>query len=119
MKANADKYHLLVCSNESCTTKIADFGIKNSTEEKLLGINCDSNLCFENHVTSLCKKSSQKLHAFTRISHYMDLNKCRNLMKAFILSHFSYCRLIWMFHSRKTTRLTRYMNKLLARRLSS
>ena len=99
MKANADKCHLLVSSNESCTAKIEDISIKNSTEEKLFDLilffEFDSNLCFEN-----CKKASQKLHALARISHYMDLNKRRNLMKAFITSQFSYCPLIWMFHSR-------------------
>ena len=100
MKANADKCHLLVSSDERCTAKIEDFSIKNSTEEKLLGVKFDSNLSFEGHVTSLCKKASQKLHALARISHYMDLNKRRNLMKAFITSQFSYCPLIWMFHSR-------------------
>ena len=99
MKANADKRHLL-SSDESCTAKIENFSIKNSTEEKLLGVKFDSNLSFESHVTSLCKKASQKLHALARISHYMDLNKRRNLMKAFITSQFSYCPLIWMFHSR-------------------
>ena len=100
MKTNADKCHLLVSSDESCTDKIEDFNIKSSTEEKLLGVKFDSNLSFESHITSLCKKASQKLHALARISHYMDLNKRRNLMKAFITSQFSYCPLIWMFHSR-------------------
>ena len=100
MKTNADKCHLLVSSDESCTDKIEDFNIKSSTEEKLLGVKFDSNLSFESHITSLCKKASQKLHALTRISYYMDLNKRRNLMKAFITSQFSYCPLIWMFHSR-------------------
>ena len=99
MKANSDKCHLLVSSNESCTTKIEDFSIKNSTEEKLLGVKFDANLSIENHVTSLCKKASQKLHALARISYYMDLNKRRNLMKAFITSQFSYFPLIWMFQS--------------------
>ena len=28
MKANADKFHLLVRSDESCTAKIKDFNIK-------------------------------------------------------------------------------------------
>ena len=89
MKANADKCHLLVSSDENCTAKIEDFSIKNSTKENLLGVKFDSNLSFENHVISLCKKASQKLHALARISHYMDLNKRRNLMKAFITSQFS------------------------------
>ena len=100
MKGNADKCHLLVSSDESCTVKIEDFSIKNSTEEKLLGVKFDFNLSFESHVTSFCKKASQKLQALARISHYMDLNKGRTLMKAFIISQFSYCPLIWMFHRR-------------------
>ena len=50
MKANADKCHLLVSSDESCTAKIEDFSIKNSTEEKLLGVTFDSKLSFENHL---------------------------------------------------------------------
>ena len=49
MKANADKFHLLVSSDESRIAKIEDFSIKNSTEEKLLGVKFDSNLSFENH----------------------------------------------------------------------
>ena len=100
MKANADKCHLLVSSDEVCTAKIEDFNIENNAEEKLLGVKFDSNLSFEGHVTSFCKKASQKLHALARISHYMDLNKRRSLMKAFITSQFSYCPLIWMFHNR-------------------
>ena len=100
MKANANKCHLSVSFGESCTAKIEDFSIKNSAEEKLFGVKFVSNLSYENHVTTFYKKASQKSHAFARISHYMDLNKRRNLMKAFITSQFSYCPLIWMFHSR-------------------
>ena len=69
MKANTDKCHLLVSSDESCTDNIEDFSIKNCTEVKLLGIKLNSNLSFQIHVTSLCKKASQKLHALARISH--------------------------------------------------
>ena len=94
MKANTDNCRLLVSTDESCTAKIKDLNIKNSTEEKLLGVKFDSKLSSENHFTSLCKNVSQKLHALARISHYMDLNKRRNLMKAFITSQFSYCLLI-------------------------
>ena len=97
MKANADKCHLLVSSDEKCTANIEDFSIQNSTEEKLLVTKFDSNLSFESHDTFLCKKTSQKLRALARISHFMELNKGR---KAFITSQFSYWPLIWMFHSR-------------------
>ena len=38
MKANTDKCHLLVSSGESCTTKVEDIRIRNSTEEKQLRV---------------------------------------------------------------------------------
>ena len=43
MKTNADKYYLLVSSDESCLAKIEDVSIKNSTKEKLLRVKFDSN----------------------------------------------------------------------------
>ena len=51
-------------------------------------------------ITSLCKKASQKLHALARITHYMDFEKRRSLMKAFVIFQFNYCPLIWMFQNR-------------------
>ena len=44
MKVNADECHLLVSYDKSCTAKIENFIIKNSAEEKLLGVKFDSNL---------------------------------------------------------------------------
>ena len=113
MKVNSDKCHLFVSLDESCTAKIEDFSIEYSTEEKLLGVKFDSNLSFENHGTSLCKKASQKLHTLARILNSIDLNKRRNLMKVFITFHFRYYLLIWMFHNRNLNSLTGYINKLL------
>ena len=75
MKANPDKCHLLVTTNTLTSVNINGFQITNSTEKKLLGIKFDSKLSFENHVSSLCKKASQKLHALTRIVNYMNLSK--------------------------------------------
>ena len=86
MKANPDKYNLLVTTNALTFVNINSFQITNSTEEKLLGIKLDSKLSFQNHASSLCKKASQKLHALTRIANYVNL---------------SYYPLVWMFHSRK------------------
>ena len=98
MKANADK--LLVARDRDVAVKVGEFDVKNSREEKLLGVKIDSKLSFENHVSSLCKKASQKLHALARVANFMDLAKLKSLMKAFITSQFNYCPLIWMFHSR-------------------
>ena len=114
MKANADKCHLLVTRDTDVTAKIGEFDVKNSREEKLLGVKIDSKLSFENHVSSLCKKASQKLHALARVVNFMDLAKRKSLMKAFITSQFNYCPLIWMFHSRQ---LNNRINKIQERAL--
>ena len=87
MKANAYKCHLLVTGNYELSANINEFEIKSSKKEKLLDISIDTRLSFELHITSLCKKASQKLHALARIAHYMDFEKQRFSMKAFVISN--------------------------------
>ena len=41
----------------------------------------------------------------------MDLGKRRSLMKTFITSHFNYCPLIWIFHSRQLNNRINKINK--------
>ena len=41
MKANKDKCHLIVSTNELTEIEIVDFTIKNSASEKLLRVNID------------------------------------------------------------------------------
>ena len=67
---------------------------------KLLGIKIDNAVNFKEHVTNICNKVSQKLHALARIANFMSQEKLRLIMKAFIGSQFQYCPLVWVFHSR-------------------
>ena len=89
MKANADNCDLLVTTDTDVTAKIGELDVKNSREEKLLGVKIDTKLSFENHVSSLCKKVSQKLHALARVVNVMDLAKRKSLGKAFVTSQFN------------------------------
>ena len=66
MEANAHNYYPLLSTDEKFTAKIEDFNIRNSTEEKLLGLKFDSDLVFENLVIFFCKKTSQKLYILAR-----------------------------------------------------
>ena len=102
MKLNEDKCHLMIfgAKDNEVSVKIGGACLKESTEENLLGIKFDRSFSFKEHVKTLCKKASQKLHALNRISCYMDTEKLQQLMRAFILSHFSYCPLVWMFCDR-------------------
>ena len=101
MKANPDKFHLILSEKDySISINIAGFEIENQHSAKLLGIKIDNKLTFDDHVSNLCFKASQKLHALTRIRNYMSIKQSKILMKTFILSHFGYCPLVWMMHSR-------------------
>ena len=69
--------------------------------KKMLGVQIDHELNFNEHVSSLCKKAIQKLDALSRIASCMTFDKRRLILNSFITSHFSYCLIVWMFHSRK------------------
>jgi hypothetical protein len=100
MKANPDKCHLLLSKNENLSVDIAGADISNSSKVKLLGVTLDSSLKFDTHVNEICSKANRKLSALIRLAKYIDIDKRKILIKSFILSQFSYCPLIWMFHSR-------------------
>ena len=53
------------------------------------------------NVSSLCKKASQKLNTLSRIASCMKFDQRRLILNSFITSNFSYCPIVWMFHSRK------------------
>ena len=99
-KANTTKYHFLLSPYQSATITIDGLIIKSSNSQKLLGVKIDSDFTFEEHINNLCQKSSQKLHALSRISHYLSPNKKRILFKTFVTSQFNYCPLVWLCHSR-------------------
>ena len=71
MKLNADKCHLLVLGrrcDDPATVRIGSANLVNSYEEKPLGVQIHSKLSFDNHVSKLCQKASNKLYALARIS---------------------------------------------------
>ena len=60
MKANSDKYHLLVTRGTGVTTKIEQFDIKKSREEKLLAV-------------KISKKVSQIFYTLERVVNFKSL----------------------------------------------
>ena len=99
MKPNPGKSHILLNNKKTEKVKINNVVLTSSVEEKLLGINLDSELKFEIHMTDICNKASQKIHVLSKITSYMSLNKQRLLLKMFVESLFNYFPLIWMFLS--------------------
>ena len=100
MIVNTGKSHLLLSGNSRATATIENSYVESEDEKVLLGKTIDSNLTFENHINSICKKASRKLSALARIAPHMNIQKRRTIMKSFVTSQFGYCPLIWVFHSR-------------------
>ena len=98
MKANHDKCHLLM--SIPISIKVKNYIIKNSDNEKLLGVTVDANLNFNCHLENILKKASKKSHVLARITSYMSIPKRKLLMNSFFTSQFNYCPLTWTCHSR-------------------
>ena len=91
MKANKDKCHLMVSSNEHASMKLDNIEIKNSNCEKLLGVKIDSKLNFKEHLDGIIKKASRKINTLSRIAPYLNIGKRRLLMNSFFTSQLNYC----------------------------
>ena len=110
LQMNPDKCKLLISNRDKDLSLIIDNEvIECSKSVKLLGVTIDNRLDFNEHISKLCKKVSTKFDALARVSNFMGHDKLRKILKAFIESQFSYCPLVWMFHSRA---LNRRINKL-------
>ena len=78
--------------------------LKCNSREKIWGATIDNKISFDERIINICKTANKKLNAFRRINHYMKQNQKEILLLSFIISHFSYCPLIWMFCSKKSTK---------------
>ena len=103
MKVNEEKCHPMFFSNVKSTIikiNISNELIHENSKQKLLAVMLDKTLSLKAHVASFYKKANQKLHALSRIAHYMDPEKLNHITKASILSKFNYCLLVWMLSER-------------------
>ena len=71
---------------------------------KLLGIEIDNQLNFDNHVSTLCKKAGSQLNAIGRLRKYIGFPEKKALIEAFVYSIFNYNTLIWHFTSMRFTK---------------
>ena len=100
-KAIPEKSQFLLTSNEESNLNLDDLIIKPINSEKSIGTSIESFLTINEHVSKLCKKTNQTLHAFAHISNYQNKNKVR-----YQIIKLGYCPLVWMFCNR------RYSNKV-------
>ena len=114
LKANAEKRHLFLNTDEPFSINIDNAIIKNSNDKKLLRVSLNNRLGLDNQVTNICNQVNKKLHALARIYQFISIHKRRMTMKAYIAVEFGDCPLARMFHGRK---LNSCVNKLYERAL--
>ena len=100
MKANPKKFQFMILGKSPRQTiilNINDIKIRESQKVELLGLIIDNKLTFKDHINTLCRRASYKLHALRRIRKYLTFEKAKLLCNAFINSQFNYASIIWMF----------------------
>ena len=101
MKVNPGKHHLLFSGSDSSKVTIGNNTIFSCKHKKLIGIKMENNLNFTEHIESSCKTASQKIKSLSRLASSMNFEQRRLIMNSFVICHFPYCPVVWMFHSRK------------------
>jgi exonuclease III len=107
MKPNQGKCHLMVAdvAHKNYEGKsfifLEDAFLESEEIVKLVGVQIENNLTFEEHIRMILKEAHNKLYALMRISKYLTADKLKILVTAYIESQFNYCPLVWMFHSRE------------------
>ena len=87
LKANPNKFHLILSeTDDHYSVNVDKFKVVNSKSKKLLGVKIDSKMTFNDHVSGICTKASQRLHALSRISNYMNLEQRKTNMTFYSLS---------------------------------
>ena len=74
----------LVCGNET---------LKNSKQEKVLGVTIDNKLNFATHLTNITKNTNSKFNALTRVQKYMTKDKKKNVYSLLLLNFRSFITL--------------------------
>ena len=69
--------------------------LENVESEKILGVQIDKHLTWENQVNNVCKKVSKGIALLRRIKAYLSHDLRVQYYKAFIQPHLDYCSVVW------------------------
>ena len=104
LAANPTKFQtMLMCGNNK---KVDDLNIivenaklESTSSIKVLGVNIDSKLNFNDRVCDMCTKAGRQLNVLQRLKSSVDYDSRMVIYKSFIISDFNYCPVVWLFTS--------------------
>ena len=66
---------------------IDDVMIQSSQEQKIFGVLIDTNLSLKKDINNLCRRAGSKLFSLSRMSAYLETDKLKLSIKAFVTSN--------------------------------
>ena len=98
MVVNSDKFQAIILNRKETQAIhkliIDNKEIKTTNSIKLLGINIDDQLKFNDHISILCSIAAIQLNALSRLPKYMGKSEKEANIDSFILSNSNYCPLV-------------------------
>ena len=104
MQANPDKFQAVAVGIKTFD-KVKQFTLAGTDipcekNVKLLGVELDFMLNFDNQIKTMCMKAARQLNVLRRLSKFLSEDTRLLIFKSFIQSNFNYCPLIWHFCSK-------------------
>jgi len=104
MQANPDKFQAISIGKKTHEHlkefSIGDNTIKCEDVVKLLGIDIDFLINFDQQISNMCKKAAKQLNVLLRLSKFLTSDNKILIYKLFIRSNFNFCPLVWHFCSK-------------------
>ncbi len=76
--------------HSSLVLKVGNATIKPSNSVRNLGVNLDSTLSMNDHITRLCQTLNFQLRNIARIRRFLDKDSCHHVVRALVLSRLDY-----------------------------
>ncbi|XP_044170569.1 uncharacterized protein LOC122954585 [Acropora millepora] len=113
LMANPSKFQALVLGSteQDFSFNIDGQQIQRCDDVDLVGVNIDSKLSFDKHISSICSKVNKQLSVVKRFKHLIGDHIKRRLYHAFILPVFNYCSDVWHFCSKRSKDKLEQLNK--------
>ena len=89
------------------------FAVKPSID--IFGMNIDNKLCFDNYISTICKKINNQFNVMLRLHKLISRETMFKLYMAFIVPHFHYCSTVWHFCGARNTEKLDTLNKRILR----
>ena len=107
MIVNPEKFQAIIIDRKGQSnnpTKLVIDGKEINSENcvTLLGLEIDSKLSFDKHISKLCNKCAGIINQLTRLNSFLGFEEKKVLVNSLIYGNFNYCPLVWHFCSKSS-----------------